>query len=70
VGKKGKGDGRVNLNNAKCKAIQNCHNESPLSRYMLMKMKKEVLHNEGKISRIKRQHTEWENIFAICLLDK
>jgi hypothetical protein len=31
---------------------------------------KMVLHIKGTITRIKRQPTEWENIFASCSCDK
>jgi hypothetical protein len=37
----GEGDDGGNLANVQCKAIQNCHNESPLyNEYMLIKVKK------------------------------
>jgi hypothetical protein len=36
-----RGDGGGVLTNVQCKAIQNCHNESPLyNEYILIKMKK------------------------------
>jgi hypothetical protein len=36
---KGKGDDEGNLTNVQYKAIQNCHNESPLyNKYILIKM--------------------------------
>jgi hypothetical protein len=38
----GKGDGRGHLNNVQCKAIWNCHNESPLyNEYILIKIGKQ-----------------------------
>jgi hypothetical protein len=33
-----KGDGGVDLANVQCKAIWNCHNESPYNEYMLIEM--------------------------------